>query len=193
MDNRFSLTEHPDATLVFNLNWRPSPSPAEPCDLDIGCLYVLEDGRRGTIQAAGGYLGEADRPPFIALLRDDPDGREPDGETLTLTRPEHVAFAVVFAMIYRGVSDFRTVGATLTMTHPGLEAPIIELASPDPGLRWCALAVCGSRDGDFMIVPQQRYFLSARHAAEHYGISLDWKVGLKSLDSTLPADLRRPR
>ncbi len=180
MEAGFTLADHPGRPVVFTLNWTPPAAELLPPDLDIGCLYILRDGRRGVVQAAGGFHGSRDSAPHIWLPRDDPDGRFGHGEPLIMAAPAEVAFAVVFAMIYRGVTDFRAVAAALSITHPGLGHPPIELRSPDPGLRWCALAVCGSKDGQFLVVRQERYFLSARHADDHYGVGLDWGVGLKT-------------
>ena len=119
MPSCFTLRDHPGARVIFNLNWAPPTALKPPCDLDIGCLYILADGHRGAVQAAGGNLGASNSAPYIWLAYDDQDGTRDDGETLTMARPEMVAFAVVFAMIYRGVADFGAVGAAMTMTHPG--------------------------------------------------------------------------
>jgi len=183
VESGFVLKDHPDGSVTFNLNWTPPPSLKQPPDLDIGCLYILSNGHRGAVQAAGGHLGTSESMPHICIPRDDRDGAGDEGETLIIARPQFVAFAVVFAMIYRGVSDFRAVGAVLQIEHPGLAPRAIALASPDPGLRWCALAVCGCEEGKFVVLPQERYFLSARHADDHYGIGLDWGIGLKDWSS----------
>ena len=43
-------------------------------DLDIGCLYELEDGSRGSIQAFGEKFGDFDGPPYMSLSGDERTG-----------------------------------------------------------------------------------------------------------------------
>ncbi|CAM5532179.1 Tellurium resistance OS=Streptomyces glaucescens OX=1907 GN=SGLAU_10870 PE=4 SV=1 [Streptomyces glaucescens] len=32
-------------------------------DLDLGCLYELQDGTKGVVQPLGGYFGDVNAPP----------------------------------------------------------------------------------------------------------------------------------
>ncbi|MEM9469832.1 MAG: hypothetical protein AAF988_06695, partial [Pseudomonadota bacterium] len=48
-------------------------------DLDVGCLYELQDGQRGAIQAFGKRFGSFDEPPFMALSGDERTG-DTEGE-----------------------------------------------------------------------------------------------------------------
>ena len=43
-------------------------------DLDLGCLYELNDGRKGAVQALGNAFGSLTNPPFISLDGDDRTG-----------------------------------------------------------------------------------------------------------------------
>ena len=43
-------------------------------DLDLGCLYELQSGERGAIQAFGDLFGKFDEAPFITLSGDDRTG-----------------------------------------------------------------------------------------------------------------------
>jgi tellurite resistance protein TerA len=184
------LKRTPPVTVTFNLNWHPYDTTYEATDLDIGCLYRCGDGHVGAIQAVrpvGGGAAASDREVSagtISLDRDDRDGSTPDGETLTFREPGAIEFAIVFASIYRGVSDFRRVGAALTIGFTGRESAVMYLANPDPGLRWCAMLACGIQGREFVVVPQERYFLSGLHADRHYGFGLDWVVGLKEPNGT---------
>ena len=168
--------KHP---VSFELAWKPAAPGSAHSDLDIGCMYVLTDGTRGVVQSVGGLLGSRDCEPYIVIPRNTRDGHDSAGELLVMSRPDRIAFAVIFASIYTGTSDFRGADARLVINSPGLDVGPIHLRSPDPGLRWCAIAVCGSKEGRFLIRYQHRYFLSARHADDHYGIGLDWGIGLK--------------
>ena len=53
-------------------------------DLDVGCLYELQDGSRGALQAFGKKFGRLDAPPYIALSADERTG---DSSCLLYTSP----------------------------------------------------------------------------------------------------------
>jgi tellurite resistance protein TerA len=169
----------PDSPVLFSLTWNPARDGSSHRDLDIGCLYILRNGDRGAVQAVGGLFGHPSLPPYIHVPRDNRDGVDGTGELLVISEPAQIAFAVVFASIYAGNADFRGSGAGLDVICPGSTYERVEIRSPDPGLRWCAIAVCGASEGRFLIRYQHRFFLSARHADDHYGIGLEWGIGLK--------------
>ena len=47
----------PGPPVVFTLNWTPPAAELLPPDLDIGCLYILRDGRRGSCRQPGDFTG----------------------------------------------------------------------------------------------------------------------------------------
>ncbi len=67
--------------ILVNLNWNARPQKKgflsslfasnQGIDLDLGCLFELKDGRKGTVQALGNCFGSLNHPPFIALDGDD--------------------------------------------------------------------------------------------------------------------------
>ncbi len=67
--------------ILVNLNWNAKPVKQgflaglfggnQGIDLDLGCLYELKDGRKGTVQALGNAFGSLTQAPFIALDGDD--------------------------------------------------------------------------------------------------------------------------
>ncbi len=180
---RFSCPADSCSPLQFNLNWwhpQGSADDGAVADVDLGCLYESVDGRRGSVQAVGGAFGSQGEPPHIALRADDTTGSSDHGEELIIARPDVVHFAVVFASVYVGAGDFQGVGTELTARHERLDDGVrVRLASPDPGLRWCAILACGTTDSEFALVYQEQYFLSARHADRHYGFHLGWRSGVK--------------
>lgn len=174
----------------FRLDWEPDSGGKTGADLDIGCLYWTDDGRRGAIQSVHPVSGDdadrrqarlvADGVSIIELLSDDETGRSLDGENLILERPDLISFMVVFVSIYDGTSDFRRVGANVTVRRANRAVARAGLASPDPGLNWCAVLLMGRRDNKLLLVHEERYFLSAYHADQHYGFKLSWGLGTKS-------------
>ena len=71
--------------ILVNLNWNSKPAKkgflgslfgggSKPIDLDLGCLYELKNGRKGTVQALGNAFGSLQQEPYIALDGDDRTG-----------------------------------------------------------------------------------------------------------------------
>ena len=81
--------------ILVNLNWNNKPAKkgflgslfgggSKPIDLDLGCLYELKNGRKGTVQALGNAFGSLQQEPYIALDGDDRTGAVATGENLRI-------------------------------------------------------------------------------------------------------------
>lgn len=70
-------------------------------DLDLGCLYELQDGTKGVVQPLGGYLGEINGAPYVKLSGDDRFGSA-SGETIyvNLDHRDAIKRLLVFVYIY---------------------------------------------------------------------------------------------
>ena len=78
--------------ILVNLNWNARPqkqgflktllSGSGAIDLDLGCLFELKNGYKGTVQALGNAFGNLNAEPFIALDGDDRTGASVTGENL---------------------------------------------------------------------------------------------------------------
>ena len=174
--------------LTFTLTWA-SRVGGPPADLDLGCLYVTDDHRRGALQTVG--VAGAGQPggrtltddrgqPIAELGRDDrADTSSATGEVLTVHQPRRLRFLLVSVSIYGGSDDFTDVAAELTARSDQREVAMSRLASPPPNLRWCAAMVGGLHRGATHLLVEERYFHSAFHADRHYGFGLRWRVGVK--------------
>ncbi|MFX0576116.1 TerD family protein [Nocardia nepalensis] len=118
-----------------NLNWS-SPSgkgifgkrkTGDALDLDLCCLWELQDGSKGTIHAIGNF-GSLEQSPYIRLDKDDRTGANANGENLDINLDHTADFRriLVFASLYEGAPDFRGVKATATLYPVG--APPIEMS-----------------------------------------------------------------
>lgn len=177
----------PDSPLRFALTWdnRQEPSPA---DLDLGCLYVIDDDRRGVVQPVRGIEPGApelrtavgvDGEPVIVLGADDRGGTATGGETLSVLQPRRVRFLVLFVSIYGGSRDFTEVGAVVTAQSDHRVEAVSRLSSPPPNLRFCSVLTLGRHGGANRLRHEERYFRSAYHADRHYGFGLRWRIGVK--------------
>ncbi|MFD1908210.1 TerD family protein [Paenibacillus rhizoplanae] len=89
--------------ILINLNWLQTPSSgwfgSRGIDLDLGCLFELKNGLKGTVQALGESFGSLNRPPYILLDGDDRTGSIATGENLRINghHLSEISRIVIFA------------------------------------------------------------------------------------------------
>lgn len=171
----------------FNLNW-DNPGAGKrgffaslqgSPDLDLGCMYRLRTGEAGVVQPLGDSFGARDRPPFIFLDKDDRSGAAADGENLTVFRPDAIDFVMVFAMVYRGASDFTQVGGRLTVRDQAGNEIFIRLSSPDKKRNFCAICTIRNVGDRVEITKEEQYFTGHREADQRFGFGFNWVAGSK--------------
>ncbi|GGS37304.1 TerD family protein [Deinococcus knuensis] len=163
-----------------NLNWNKGGGFLRGrTDLDLGCMYVMNDGERGVIQALGNRFGSDRFEPFILLDKDDRTGAASDGENLTIHRPDLIHTVLIFAFIYEGTSDFTRVGGRLTMKDPRGNEISVNLSNPDMRRTFCAIAQIENHGGEIQITKEERYFTGHKDCDEHYGFGFQWSAGSK--------------
>ncbi len=153
-------------------------SSAAP-DLDLGCMYELNDGSKGVIQPLGGNFGSLTAPPFIFMDKDDRSGRAADGENMVIVRPDTIKRVLVFALIYQGAKDFRTVNGRMHFKMSNGEEIRIELDNPGENQLFCAAAMIQFTEAGVVMTKEERYFNGHRAADDHYGFGFQWTTGSK--------------
>ena len=172
------------SVIHVNLNWDRAVKKSffggvKEADLDLGCMYVTRDGKKGCIQALGGDFGSRTAPPFIFLDKDDRSGQASDGENLYVCRPDLIERVLVYAFIYEGVANFSTVNGRLTFKEKDGSETLVRLDSPGTGTTFCAIAMLSRTASGIDLVKETRYFKSHRDADEHYGFGFQWSRGSK--------------
>ena len=163
-----------------NLNWDSSGGLFRAkADLDLGCLYVLDNGDKGVVQALGNRFGSDRFEPFILLDKDDRTGAASDGENLVIYRPDLVHTVLIFAYIYEGTSDFTRVAGRLTLTDPRGNEITVRLSNPDMRRTFCAIASLETYGGEIKITKEERYFMGHADCDAHYGFGFQWSAGSK--------------
>jgi tellurite resistance protein TerA len=160
-----------------NLNWTAAASQV---DLDLGCLYELADGTKGVIPAFGNSFGSLDRPPYILLEGDDRSGANLAGENMhvNLARPEQFRRVLVFAMVYRGTSNWAAVDGVVTLFPTSGPQVEVRLDSAENKARICAVALIES-DGKTVSVRREVKYVTGSQADldKMYGWGMQWTPG----------------
>lgn len=147
-------------------------------DLDLGCMYEMQDGTKGVIQPLGGNFGSKNASPYIYLDRDDRTGATA-GENLYIFRPDLIRRVLIFGFIYDGASNFQSVEGRMLFTTGTSEDIYLELDNPDANRSFCVGAMITNRGSDLNITKEERYFEGHEAADRHYKFGFRWSAGSK--------------
>ena len=176
----------PIAEVLINLNWdQPKKrflfSP-KPIDLDLGCLYELKNGRKGTVQALGKAFGNLNAEPWIALDGDDRTGASADGENLRINGAKipEIQRVLVYTFIYEGAANWQTANGVVTLRYPGNEDIIVRMDEYNNARRMCAIALLENNGGDgFSVEKKVMFFDGHSQMDKAFGWGMRWVPGRK--------------
>ena len=169
----------------INLNWDRATKKGffggsgKEADLDLGCMFLSSDGKKGVIQALGKNFGSRSAQPFIFLDKDDRSGAASDGENLYICRPDLVEKVLVFTFIYEGAANFSTVNARLILHEKDGSETLIRLDAPGPSATFCAICLITRTPSGIDVTKEARYFKGHPDADLHYGFGFNWTKGAK--------------
>ncbi|MFC5953498.1 Tellurium resistance [Streptomyces pratens] len=151
-------------------------------DLDLGCLYELQDGTKGVVQPLGGLLGDVNGPPYVKLSGDDRFGSG-SGETLyvNLDQRENIKRLLVFVYIYDQTPAFDRTQAMVTL-YPG-NGPRIEISLDErhPQARSCAVVMIENIKEEIIVHREVKFVYGFQGELDRlYGWGLQWGRGFKS-------------
>ena len=176
----------PIGEILINLNWdQPKKRflfAPKPIDLDLGCLYELKNGRKGTVQALGNAFGHLDHEPWIALDGDDRTGASAAGENLRINGAKipEIKRVLVYTFIYEGAANWQTANGVVTLRYPGNEDIIVRMDEYNNARRMCAIALLENDGGDGFIVEKQVSFFDGHAQMDKaYGWGMRWVPGRK--------------
>ena len=178
--------------ILVNLNWNAAPVKKgflsglfggnAGIDLDLGCLFELKDGSKGTVQALGNAFGSLTAPPFAALDGDDRTGASAAGENLRINgnKISEIQRILVYTFIYEGVANWQQADATVTIQYPGAEDIVVKMDEFNTAHKMCALVLLENQnDETFSVEKIVQFYPGHREldAAFHWG--LNWVAGRK--------------
>ena len=179
--------------VLINLNWNSTPLGfwanfwyslfgGGGIDLDLGCMYELKNGDKGTVQALGNKFGLLRMPPYISLDGDDRTGESSEGENLRIegNQISQIKRVLVYTFIYDCVANWRDADAIVTIKSKNSEDIIIKPDSFDSKYTMFAIALIENvNDEAFSIEKIAQYYrdhIELDHAF-HWG--LNWRPGRK--------------
>ncbi len=175
--------------IVINLNWsQPAQKSgffgrfrSNAIDLDLACLFELEDGSIGAVQALGNNFGELNYPPYIALDGDDRTGAVAAGETIRVNGKyiNDIRRILVYTFIYEGAANWEEAKGVVTVKCPGSPELIVRMDEYGSRKRTCAIALLENIGGTFSVEKVVEFFDDSEQMDRAFDWGLRWKVGRK--------------
>jgi len=153
-----------------------------PLELTLGCLYELQDGRRGVVQAWNGK-GRFDGPPFLQLLDAEIAGLS-GSQKLRINGerwPQIKRFAL-FGFIPRGAPSWRASNVSLEISATDRSPVLLELDRGSEGSGMVALILIENRS-QTVAIKRLAQFLPGHHELDR---TLEWGLAW----GVRPEDLR---
>jgi len=173
--------------IVVNLNWSQKKKTgfwgaSKATDLDLGCLYELNDGTKRVVQALGKVFGDYDRPPYISLDNDDRSGTITTGENLRINgnKLTSIKRILIYAFIYEGLSKWSEADGCVTITQANGPDIVINLDEHSNNKNMCAVAlITNEKNQTFKIERLVQYFSGHYEMDKAFGWGLKWSAGKK--------------
>lgn len=151
-------------------------------DLDLGCLYELQDGTRGALQAFGEKWGSLNTAPFIALSEDERTGRA-DGfdEHMTIADAHwsDIKRIVVYLYNYNDAATWSQITPEVFIDIPGEEDLAVTLTAPQDHLDLCAIGMLDNIRNGLKLTNISEYFHGHEDMDRAFGFGLPWGEGEK--------------
>ena len=173
--------------ILINLKWSQPKSFlsslfSNSIDLDLGCFYELNNGKKGCIQALGKAFGHFDCIPFIRLDGDDRTGESLTGENLRINgnHISDIRRVLVYTYIYDGVANWKQADAVITIQCPGSQEMVVHMDEYASFHKVCAIAMLENIRNETFCIEKLIQFFSGQQAMDtFYGWGMDWKPGKK--------------
>ncbi|NGZ74869.1 TerD family protein [Saccharibacillus alkalitolerans] len=172
--------------ILINLNWNQRQGTGffgktSGVDLDLGCLFELKDGYKGTVQALGRAFGSLHDEPYVMLDGDDRTGTKAGGENMRINGAHlrDIKRIVVYAFIYDGAANWAQADGVVTIKGGGPDI-VVRMDEHASRKGMCAIAmITNVGDQTFSIERLVEYFSGHRELDQAYGWGLRWTTGSK--------------
>ncbi len=175
--------------ILINLNWSQPKKKGglfarkpQAIDLDLACLYELQDGRKGCVQALGKSFGSLSSAPYIALDGDDRSGAADSGENLRVNSAKisEIRRILIFTFIYEGAANWQEADGIVTVKCPGSQDIIVRMDEYGSAKRTCAIALLENTGGEsFSMEKIVRFYDGHEPMDRDFDWGLRWAPGRK--------------
>jgi tellurite resistance protein TerA len=151
-------------------------------DLDIGCLYEMQDGTRGAIQAFGEKFGTYNAAPFIELSGDERTGEAEGHDERIMVNGTHwdqIKRILVYIYIYEGAPRWSEISPQIILDVPGEDDLVVTLGAHDDALALCAVGGLKNVRGGIQLTNYTEYFPGHEEMDRAFGFGLEWGEGQK--------------
>ncbi|MGC5796143.1 TerD family protein [Sphingomonas sp. NFX23] len=168
-----------------NLNWSRGRKGyfggGTAIDLDLGCLYELQDGSLGVVQALGNAFGSFEDDPYIALSADDRTGDVSQGETMRINGRHwsDIRRVMVFANIYDGVPNWQQTDGVITVAMPDQPPIEVRMTEGRNDRRVCGVVMIENDAGRLKATRVVEYFRDQQKLDQRFEWGLRWVAGRK--------------
>ena len=165
--------------ILVNLSWN-SRGFRGPIDLDLACMYELNNGMKGVVQALGNAFGSKFTPPYIMLDGDDRSGLGGENLYINGNMVSQIKRILVFTFIYDGVANWQQANAVVTIRYPGAQDIIVRLDEYYSSQTVCALAMFRNINNvTFNVEKLVQFYPSHQVLDQAFGWDLPWVLGRK--------------
>lgn len=182
--------------ILINLNWDQSPQEkvqtgffskllggrsGGAVDLDLGCLFELQNQAKGAVQPLGNSFGSFDAPPYVLHLGDDRSGAWTEGENIkvNLAQMHRLKRLLIFTYIYEGVPNWTATNAVVTVKVPGQPLLEVPMGSQTDSRNFCAVAMIEFSAGELKVTKLVTFHQGHPDCDKTYGWGLKWVAGSK--------------
>ncbi len=151
-------------------------------DIDLGCLYEMQDGTRGCIQAFGDMYGKYDANPFIMLSGDEKTGDASGNDEhieINGTRWNDIKRLLVYVYIYHGEHDWAAIKPQIQITMKDHSPMIVTPDIHNNDLDVCAIVMIENVRGHIRLTNHTEYFPGHAEMDRAFGFGLEWADGQK--------------
>ncbi len=151
-------------------------------DLDIGCLYEMQDGTRGAIQAFGSKFGSYEDVPYMQLSGDERTGCSDGHDEYIMVNGAHwkdIKRVLVYIYIYEGAPTWSQINPQIVLDVPGEDDLIVTLGAHDDKLALCAVGGLENVRGGIKLTNYTEYFPGHFEMDRAFGYGLEWGDGHK--------------
>ena len=167
-------------TVEINLKWNSPQKSKKNIDLDLCCLYELDDEYVGAVQALGNFFGSLQDEPYIKLNRDDRTGQTYNGETLKINGKflKKIRRVLIFTTIYSGTSSWQDAAAVVTIKNADEEI-VINLDEFGSKKSTCAICLFENVGNTFAVEKIINFYYDSKEMDEDFDWGLEWTSGSK--------------